>query len=558
MLLLRALVLAVVLLVDGAEPQAIPASDGSTPEWAPKVFSTANVLSLTSENFTDTRQAHIEHGLLVAFNAPWCAFCKHVAPEYAQAADDLAARGVMARLATVDAIAESSLAEQHGIDTFPTFLWFSPSSREAAPVEYRGVKRKGDFVKWVVRRATPEAAQEFSLALGAIEWIRARTGAHQGADGSVGVFALLPEGDQTLQDAFEVAAKRHEAVSFASTTMIDVFRTALHEACAISGAQLPEEGGDSAHSVRAFLVKTSPGGDPADAVELIPRTAANLAKPNLLVEALEDLIATHSLPLVVPFTEAYEEEIFASLTTRRQLIAIGSARAREANEAMLRAIAKTFRGDLIVVFADTASDDSHGLVDFFRMERGEAGLHYFGFNADGEKRYAPSQDLAQLSGNALHAALEDFARGVLDGTALPLVVSEAVPERNDEPVKIVVAKTFDDIVMRPGYDVLLEVHAPWCGHCKALEPFYRELALRFGRTSKPITIAKLDGTLNEVPGLEYDGYPTLYLYTASNQRVEVGDEVERTVEGLEAFVRDHAEAFNGRTSEEQKKSKEEL
>ena len=44
-----------------------------------------------------------------------------------------------------------------------------------------------------------------------------------------------------------------------------------------------------------------------------------------------------------------------------------------------------------------------------------------------------------------------------------------------------------------------------------------------------------------MPGLDYDGYPTLVLFTASNQRVEVGEDVELTLEGLSAFVRAHAE-----------------
>ena len=51
----------------------------------------------------------------------------------------------------------------------------------------------------------------------------------------------------------------------------------------------------------------------------------------------------------------------------------------------------------------------------------------------------------------------------------------------------------------------------------------------------------MDGTLNEVPRLDYDGYPTLLLYTASNAVHEVGEEVEKTAEGLERWLRAHAE-----------------
>lgn len=42
-------------------------------------------------------------------------------------------------------------------------------------------------------------------------------------------------------------------------------------------------------------------------------------------------------------------------------------------------------------------------------------------------------------------------------------------------VQVVVADTFEEIVNDPEKDVLIEFYAPWCGHCKKLEPKYAEL-----------------------------------------------------------------------------------
>lgn len=54
--------------------------------------------------------------------------------------------------------------------------------------------------------------------------------------------------------------------------------------------------------------------------------------------------------------------------------------------------------------------------------------------------------------------------------------SEAIPESNSEPVKVAVAKNFDDIVVNNDKDTLVEFYAPWCGHCKKLAPAYDEVA----------------------------------------------------------------------------------
>lgn len=42
-------------------------------------------------------------------------------------------------------------------------------------------------------------------------------------------------------------------------------------------------------------------------------------------------------------------------------------------------------------------------------------------------------------------------------------------------IQVVVADTFEEIVNDPEKDVLIEFYAPWCGHCKKLEPKYTEL-----------------------------------------------------------------------------------
>ncbi|KPP78309.1 hypothetical protein Z043_102197 [Scleropages formosus] len=94
--------------------------------------------------------------------------------------------------------------------------------------------------------------------------------------------------------------------------------------------------------------------------------------------------------------------------------------------------------------------------------------------------------------------MEDYFAGKLKR----FLKSEPRPENNNGPVKVVVAETFEEIVNDPTKDVLIEFYAPWCGHCKNLEPKYTELGEQLADDHN-IVIAKMDATANDVPS-NYD------------------------------------------------------
>lgn len=60
-----------------------------------------------------------------------------------------------------------------------------------------------------------------------------------------------------------------------------------------------------------------------------------------------------------------------------------------------------------------------------------------------------------------------FVQDVLDGKVEPSIKSEPIPETQEGPVTVVVANSYQDLVINNDKDVLLEFYAPWCGHCKA-------------------------------------------------------------------------------------------
>merc|ERR1711871_1632947 len=101
--------------------------------------------------------------------------------------------------------------------------------------------------------------------------------------------------------------------------------------------------------------------------------------------------------------------------------------------------------------------------------------------------------------------------------------SEPVPEEpQSEPVKVIVGKSLQEQVFHKERDAMLEIYAPWCGHCKKLEPEYNKIGKKVIKEGLEdiLMIAKMDGTLNDSPNddISWSGFPTIYYVKAGEEK----------------------------------------
>jgi len=445
------------------------------------------VLVLTDDNFDEQLKLH--ERILVEFYAPWCGHCKKLAPEYVDAAAKLAAAGSDVKLAKVDATEQKDVAARFEVKGFPTLKWFV----NGEAIEFNGGRTADEIVSWIQKKSGPPSTV---LTAEEIEKISEEKftvvffGAEDSAEFKAFTKTALGDDKNSFRHVFDESTNAPEGLTRPGVAVYRDFDEPIvvHE------------------------------GDFTD-------------------EALADFVVTASIPTLVEFSDEFIEPIFQSQNPAVFLFVDSSNEEHTKYIDTLRTAAVANKGRIIFAHSGVTGGIQQRLAEFVGVTTEDLPrLMIVSFNAQGIDKFVYDGELSELTADDVEKFVDGFEKGSLS----KFLKSEPVPETNEEPVKVVVGDNFNDIVGHED-EVLLEFYAPWCGHCKSLEPKYTELATDL-KNVEGLVIAKMDSTANEVEGISIQGFPTIKFFPKGST-TPVDYEGDREIEAFKTYLKENSEAY---------------
>ena len=447
------------------------------------VFAQDSVVDLTSKNFEEKLQE--KEFALIEFFAPWCGHCKKLVPEYNKLAEKFATNEKV-NIFKVNGDQESDVMSKFEIQGFPTIKLF----------------KNGKFFRDYDGERTADAIAS---------WLHKKTGP-----------VSIPIESAEALDQLKASSKVI-VVGFVSSKTSETYKKFLQAA---DDKDLEEfivaEVVDNAELNAKFDIKQ-------DSVVVIRDFDATPAVSTDF-DAIATFVKDNGYPLVDEVSGAtFQRFVDKALPIGVLFIDFSNAETKQKHVEELNEIAQSFKGKVSLGYSDAA------------VYGGQ--LEIMGGKKDAIPGFAV-MDLETRSNYPLNIDTVNkeeiiaFLTKVLAGEVPKFLRSQEIPEENNEAVKVVVGKSFDDLVINNDNDVLLEFYAPWCGHCKSLEPKYTQLAEELKSVSG-LVIAKIDASENDTP-INIEGFPTIYFFPKGGKASPVLYEGDRTVESLKTFLQKNA------------------
>ncbi|PKA66777.1 Protein disulfide-isomerase [Apostasia shenzhenica] len=483
-------------------------ASGTAEEGGAEVVPTA-VLTLDAGNFSEAIAKH--PFIVVEFYAPWCGHCKRLEPEYEKAASILNKHDTPIVLAKVDANDEinKDLASQYEVKGFPTLKILRNGGKSIQ--DYKGPREADGIVEYLKKQAGPAS----------VEIITSENAANLIGDKKIVIVGVFPKYSGEEFDNFTIVSEKLRSDY------------------------------DFGHTSDAKLL---PRGDAA-----VKGPTVRLFKPfdelfvnfqDFHVDALGKFIEDASTPVVTifdkdPLNHPFVMKFFSNPNSKVMLFLNFTEEKSDSFKSKYYDVAKNYNG-LKISFLLGDLEASQGAFQYFGLNKDQVPLVILQEN-DGKKYLKPNIEPEEIA---------TWLKEYMDGNLTPFKKSEPIPEVNNEPVKVVVADSLNDMIYKSGKNVLLEFYAPWCGHCKKLAPILDEVATSL-QDDTDIIIAKMDATANDIPSeFEVQGYPTLYFSTSGGKLLQY--EGGRTAEDIMNFITSNKDSVSETPVKSDESIKDEL
>lgn len=447
---------------------------------------------LTAANFEEFLAEHPV--MFVEFYAPWCGHCKKMAPEFQRLVqrmnDDINSIPVV----KVDVTQESALGDKYAIQGFPTLKLF----KNGEVIDYKGPRTETHMYNFIIRESGD-----------VLKKLGSKSEIEQFLKTPLGVLYVLPEEDEKALDNFRELANSIKDALFAYThNQEDTKSIGLKDTYNLLIVRDFDDGNKSMGGSKGFSIKD-----------------------------MQSFIEEHRYPALLEFDEKVAQRV---LGERRPAIILFTDDYDIPEVKDFKEVAKEFKGLIYFGLSKIQSGFGERLSAIADVGRGPA-VRIISANPQGVEKYIVND----TTKHGIAQGIEDFRAGRLP----PFYKSELQPAPQTGAVKNLIGNNFYGEVINNDKFVLVEGYAPWCGHCKNLEPIYEELASKLSH-NKDIVIAKMDATKNEFPGFNVRGYPTIMLYKPGSKNAPIYYNGERTVELLTQFLEEHVgRKLNGKAEE---------
>ena len=125
------------------------------------------IINLTKETFKQ-QISEVDKPVIVDFWAPWCTYCRRIAPAFDKIASQQEDKLIFAKVDIDDA---AEIAEEYGVDTIPTLIIFKNGEVLGSIVAPDSkAKIEGIFYEWLLSELPKEEKEAFCKTLDTLYW----------------------------------------------------------------------------------------------------------------------------------------------------------------------------------------------------------------------------------------------------------------------------------------------------------------------------------------------------------------------------------------------------